>query len=124
VSTALVDLRSKVAAALAPVADGDPNMYTALVDALDPPCLMLGPIGGRSSGTFCLYEVVGVVTAVAGRLEAGAGLDTLDGLVAYVAGRFHGTEWLVESWPEARVFTVGGINYLATRILYSTLATL
>ncbi len=36
------DARSKLAAALAPVEDGDPAILVDLVDSLEPPALMLG----------------------------------------------------------------------------------
>jgi hypothetical protein len=122
VSTALVDLRAKVAAALAPVADTDPAVLVALVDAVQPPALMLGPVSGRAARSSCLFEVAGVVTAIAARLEPGAGMDTLDTLVAYVLERFAAAaEWAVESWSEARVFTVGGIVYLGSRITFTAL---
>ena len=38
----LLEARDKLGAVLAPVADDDPDVLTSLVDAIEPPALMLG----------------------------------------------------------------------------------
>lgn len=120
----LVDIRPKLAAALAPVADDDPSVYPGFVDSIQPPALMLLPVSGRGDRTPCLFQVAGVVMLLAGRFEPGAGMDTLDQLVSYTLTRI-GTDLpdlAVESWSEARGFVVGGITYLGSRLVYTTLA--
>lgn len=119
--TALVDARAKLAAVLAPVADTDPAVLADLVDSIDPPALMLGwgepwldPMGAcRENGRL-------VVTAVAGRLVPGAGVAVLEELVAFALGRLRsdpaGGAWPLEQVSGPRVFTIGGVNYLAARI--------
>jgi len=117
--TALVDARVKLAAALAPVADGDPAVLVDLVDALEPPALMIG--WGEPwlvPDTACLRTGRLTVIAVAGRLVPGAGVATLESLVDYTLGRLAGD---VDPWPldqvgAPRVFPIGGVSYLAARL--------
>lgn len=114
----LLDARAKLAAALAPLDDADPAVLTDLVDSIEPPALMLG--WGEpwlTSDTVCLRTGRLVVTAVAGRLVPGAGVETLEQLVKYVDGRLtsDGGAWPLDSVSGPRVFTIGNVNYLAAR---------
>jgi hypothetical protein len=119
----LVDIRPKLAAALAPVAATDPSVYPGFVDSIQPPALMLLPVSGRGDRTPCIFAVAGVVLMLAARFEPGAGMDTLDQLTSYTLTRMAGLPDLgVESWSEARGFVVGGITYLGSRLVYTTLA--
>jgi hypothetical protein len=116
----VLDARGKLAAALAPLADSDPMVLDNLVDSLDPPVLMLG--WGEPwllPETPCLRTGRLVVTAVGGRLEPGAGIESLEALVDYTLTRLasSGEAWPLDSVSGPRVFTVGGIHYLATRIV-------
>ena len=54
----------------------------------------------------------------AGRLVPGAGVATLEELVHTTLGRLRadGGPWPLDTVSGPRVFTVGGINYLAARI--------
>ena len=125
--TALLDARAKLAAALAPQVDGDPTVLVDLVDGLEPPALMLG--WGEpwlaAARTPCLYGGRLVVTAVAGRLVPGAGVAMLEQLVTTTLDRLQadaaGGAWPLESVSGPRVFTIGGINYLAARITLSVI---
>jgi len=125
--TALLDARAKLAAALAPVDDTDPAVLVDLVDSIEPPALMIG--WGEpwlTPDTSCLRTGRLVITAVAGRLVPGAGIEMLEQLVTYTLGRL--TEAGAGAWPldpatgisGPRVFTVGGIQYLACRITVRT----
>lgn len=124
--TSLLDARVKLAAALAPVADSDPNVLVDLVDSLEPPALMLG--WGEpwlQPETACLQLGRLVVTCVAGRLDPGAGVAALEELIAYTLGRLEAAAepWPLDSVGGPRVFTIGGINYLAARITVRALLT-
>ena len=115
----LLDARAKLAAALVPLDDGDPSVLVNLVDALEPPVLMLG--WGEpwlTPDTACLRTGRLVVTCVAGRLVPGAGIETLEELVEHSLGRLRadGGPWPLDSVSGPRVFTVGNVNYLAARI--------
>jgi len=125
--TALLDARAKLAAALAPVDDGDPTVLVDLVDSIEPPALMIG--WGEpwlTPDTSCIRTGRLVVTCVAGRLVPGAGIEMLEQLVTYTLGRL--TVAGAGTWPldpatgisGPRVFTVGGIQYLAARITIRT----
>jgi len=116
----LLDARVKLAAALAPIADDDPTVLSNLVDALEPPALMLG--WGEpwlTADTACLSTGRLVVTAVAARLVPGAGVETLERLVDYTLGRLaaDGGAWPLDSVSGPRLFTVAKIDYLAARII-------
>jgi hypothetical protein len=122
---ALVDVRAKAAAALAPVDESDPNVHVDLVDALDPPCLLMSwadpmaePKAGASGLGFC--EARFAVICVAGRLEPGAGVEKLEGLVGLVVRRLQvdSDSWPLQQVTAPRVFEVAGIKYLAARVEY------
>jgi hypothetical protein len=115
----LLDARAKLAAALAPIDDADPSVLVDLVDALEPPALMLG--WGEPwlrPQTACLREGRIVITCVAGRLVPGAGIETLEQLVDHTLGRLAADAgaWPLDSVSGPRAFTIANINYLAARI--------
>lgn len=117
--TSLLDARAKLGATLAPVTDTDPEVLTTLVDSLEPPALMLG--WGEpwlQPDTACITSGRLVVTCVAGRLVPGAGVETLEELVHDTLARLRtATEpWPLDNVSGPRVFTIGGVNYLAARI--------
>lgn len=116
----LLDARAKLAATLAPMIDSDPTVLVDLVDSLEPPALMLGwgDPWLEPAQTSCLRQGRLVVTAVAGRLVPGAGVETLENLIDYTLKRLAAD---VGAWPDdgvspPRVFIIGNINYLAARI--------
>jgi len=115
----LLDAREKLAAALAPIEDTDPSVLLSLVDALEPPALMLG--WGEpwlTPDTVCFQTGRMVVTAVAGRLEPGAGIETLEQLIVYTLARLRADAgaWPLDAVSGPRLFVVGKTNYLAARI--------
>jgi hypothetical protein len=115
----LLDARTKLAAVLTPIADDDPDVLVNLVDTIEPPALMIG--WGEpwlTPDTLCLRTGRLVITAVAGRLVPGAGVETLETLVDYTLGRLvvDGGAWPLDGVGGPRVFTVGNVNYLAARI--------
>jgi hypothetical protein len=118
----LLEARTKLAAILAPVLDSDPDVLTSLVDAIEPPALMLGwgEPWLQPSKTLCGYEGRIIVTAVASRIMPGEGLGSLEALVAYVKTRIEAnpTEWTFESVTGPRVFLIAKTSYLACRLTY------
>lgn len=117
--TSLLDARVKLGAELAPVADTDPEVLVDLVDALEPPALMIGwAEPWLTPDTACIQTGRLIVRAVAGRLVPGAGVAMLEELVAYTLGRLAAAAepWPLESVGSPRVFTIANINYLAANI--------
>lgn len=117
--TTVADARAMLAAVLAPAADGDPMVLVDLVDALEPPALMLG--WGEPwlvPETHCLRTGRLTIIAVAGRLVPGAGVEMLEDLVEYTLGRLavDPNPWPLDSVGAPRVFPIGGLNYLAARV--------
>jgi hypothetical protein len=115
----LLEVRDKLGAVLAPIDDDDPNVLTSLVDAIEPPALMLGwnepwlePEG------MCFNTGHVVVTCVAARLSPGEGIAKLEELVAYTLRRLRtDTEsWALTNVSGPRVFLIAKTNYLACRI--------
>jgi hypothetical protein len=115
----LADAREKLAAALAPVADADPDVLVSLVETIEPPALMIGwGDPWLTPNTSCVSQGRLVVTAVAGRLSPGEGVATLEELIAYVLDRLKadGGAWPLDSISGPRVFVMARTNYLAVRI--------
>jgi hypothetical protein len=115
----LADARSKLAAALAPVADSDPAVLASLVDTIEPPALMIGwGDPWLAPDTSCLTKGRLVVTAVGSRLVPGEGVATLEDLVAYVLGRLAAdpSPWPLDSVSGPRVFEMARTKYIAVRI--------
>jgi len=115
----LLEVRSKVGAVLAPVLDSDPMVLVDLVDALEPPALMLG--WGEPwlvPDTHCLRTGRLVITAIAGRLMPGPGIAALEEMVAYTLVRLGADPgpWPLDSVGGPRVFVIGKVSYLAARI--------
>lgn len=115
----LTEARDKLAAVLAPVADSDPYVQSSLVDAIEPPALLLGwgepwlePLG------MCTKTGRIIVTCVASRIQPGEGLATLEWLVDWALGRIQGDQpnWTLETVSGPRVFLIAKTNYLACRI--------
>lgn len=124
----VADARSKLAAALAPVADGDPDVLVSLVDTIEPPALMIG--WGEpwlTLDTACLHLGRLTITAVASRFVPGEGVATLESLVVYTLGRLRQAgvgAWPLDEISGPRVFTMGKTNYLAVRITVTTRITI
>ncbi len=115
----LADARAKLAAALAPVADTDPDVLVSLVDSIEPPALMIGwGDPWLAPDTPCLTKGRLVVTAVASRLSPGEGVVKLEDLVAYTLGRLAAdpSPWPLDSVSGPRVFEMARTKYLAVRI--------
>lgn len=115
----LLDARAKLAAALAPLNPTDPTVLVDLVDAIAPPALMLG--WGEpwlAPQTACLRTGRLVITAVAARLQPGAGIATLEELIDYTLARLaaDGGPWPLDTVSGPRSFTIANINYLAARL--------
>lgn len=115
----ITEARDKLAAALAPVTDGDPDVLTSLVDSIEPPALMLGWADPwLEPDTACITRGRLVITAVSSRMAPGEGVATLESLVRYVLGRLRDNPgvWPLDSVSGPRVFTIAKTNYLAVRI--------
>ena len=131
----VLDAREKLATVLAPVEDSDPTVLTSLVDALEPPVLMLGwgdpwwdpamTTGVMRRPSFCSGTGHLVVTAVASRLVPGDGIAVLERLAHYTYERLSTDEdFGVEGITGPRVFLIARTNYLAARISVRATVTL
>jgi len=125
----LVDVRQAAAVVLAPVADSDPDVIVNVVDSLTPPAYMLvwnDPwlevgVGAPTMGP-CVWTAHLQVLCVAGRLEPGPGVETLEQMVSVALAAFRADTSY--PWPPGdvsgpRVFNIAGLDYLATRINYA-----
>jgi hypothetical protein len=128
----LTGLRDAMAAVLAPASDEDPYVFADFVDSLTPPALViehgspfLEPgIGQRTMGQ-CDYTARLVVVCIAGRLEPGAGMDTLEQLESYVIDRVRGDlqPWVLEEVSQRGQYDLAGITYLAATVTYQITTT-
>lgn len=125
---ALTEIRAAAAAALQPIEPDDPPVLVDVVDSVTPPALMLlwedpwleaGAGLGAVMGP-CLWTARLMVLCVAGRLEPGPGIATLEQLVSHVFDRLSEDEypWPIGSPTAPRVFDIGGVPYLGARVTY------
>jgi hypothetical protein len=115
----LLEARDKLSAVLQPVAETDPWVLASLVDAIDPPALMIGwGDPWLQPDTACLSTGRLVITCVAARFEPGEGVAKLEELVTYTLGRLRGDTgpWPLDNVSGPRVFTIAKTTYLAARI--------
>jgi len=117
----MAEIRARAAAALAPVSDTDPYVFDNVVDAVEPPALILGwDDPWLSYETSCLYWAQFAVLCVAGRVEPDPGVAKLEELVTYTIGRLRADSyaWPVASSQAPRRFTIAKIEYLGARVGY------
>ena len=117
----LTDVRAALAETLAPSDDADPDVLADLVDAISPPVLML-----EWSDPWLTPRTVGVgyydahvnVLAIAGRVEPGEGVTTLEQVMQHVVARLTGSgrSWPIESMTAPRRFEIAGLSYLGARV--------
>jgi hypothetical protein len=123
----LADIRDMAGVALAPETDTDPVVLVDVVDSLEPPAIMLiwdDPwlevgVGAPTMGP-CVLNARLAVMCIAGRLEPGAGVRTLETLVAYAVGRMKADTytWRLNAVGAPRIYTIGNVDYLGSRITY------
>ncbi len=123
----IADARERAMAALAPATDTDPNVQSR-VDAVSPPALIvlwgdpwLDPHTRTGRTTACTFTGRLNVLAVAGQLDAGAAVETLEQLVTYTIARLAADSY---SWPLPTVGwpyrqPIGNVMYLAAELRYS-----
>ena len=114
-----LEVRPKLGALLAPILDSDPNVLTSLVDAIEPPALMIGwaePAFEPDTACFMVGHLV--ITCVAARLMPGEGITSLEELWTYTMGRLRTDtpNWSLESGSGPRVFPIAKTSYIASRI--------
>lgn len=124
---ALVDVRPKLLAVLAPIADDDPNVVD-VVDSISPPTYMIGwgqpwltpmTVGG------CNWSTRIIVLSVAGRIDPTSGMDRLENMVTSALARLSGDadRWPVEAVNVPERVEIGGVSYLAARITLTPVVT-
>lgn len=117
----LAEVRARAAAALAPIDDLDPYVFDNVVDALEPPALVLTwDDPWLTYRAACLFDAQFAVLCIAGRIEPDPGVATLEQLQAHVIGRLRDDDY---SWPfttstAPRRYVMNGIEYLGARVIY------
>lgn len=125
----LGDVRARAALALAPTVPGDPTVFESLVDALDPPALVLlwgtpwveprSMVSGMSERRG-YWQANLAVWMFAGRLEPAPGTEELERLLGYTFQRLatDSYTWPVPTSTPPRWTNVGGVRYLAASLEY------
>ena len=121
----LTEVRARAALALDPAEPGAPEVLVNVVDAVTPPVIMLTwedpwltpRTVGMGDG---FWDAQLGVLCLAARLEPGAGVETLEDLVAYAIGRLAADSypWPVASSQAPRIFEIGGVPLLGARLVY------
>ena len=124
----LIDVRARAAAALEPELDDDPAVLVNLVDAVQPPALMLDwddpwltvGLDGRPVMGPCTWEASLSVICFGSRVEPGPGVEQLEQLVTYTINRLRADDypWPVATVQSPRVFTIANIPLLGARVGY------
>jgi len=121
----LSEVRARAAQALAPDPDSDLVVLPDLVDAVQPPALMFewnDPwVTVRTvAGATGFYEANLNVLCLAGRVEPGPGIETLEGLVAFVLSRLQADpySWALAASQAPRVFDVNNVPLLGARLSF------
>jgi hypothetical protein len=121
----LTEVRARAAAALAPASEADPVVLEDLVDSVQPPALMLiwndpwlmlrTVAGGQG-----IFEASLTVLCLAGRVEPGPGIETLEQLVSHTLGRLQADaySWPLQASQAPRVFEIGNIPLLGARLTF------
>lgn len=117
---ALADVRAKLAAVLAPIAVDDPPVID-YPDAIPGPCYVLGygfPWLLPMANAGCNWRCLATITVIAGRLEPGANLSTLEDMAATALRRLQvdAQTWPVEAVGVPENLDYAGVTYLAARI--------
>jgi hypothetical protein len=118
--SSLLDARVKLGALLAPATDDDPDVHDNIVDALVPPCLVVGwraPMVIDRATCFAYGELF--VMLVAGRIDVAAGIETLETLYDYTETRLRGdaaTGWTIPSDTGPILWELANTSYLACRV--------
>ena len=128
----LAGVRPAAAAALAPEQDTDPAVFEDVVDALQPPAVMLawddpwleGGPGLRTMGP-CVYTARLRVICCAARLMPGSGVDELERLVSYVLVRMRADahSWALDQVTSPEQVTSSGIELLRAEVTYTITTT-
>ena len=117
----LAEVRPRAAQALAPASPDDPLVYVDYPDAVDVPCLFVywdNP--WLTYRTACLWDVELSILQIAGRIEAGPGIDTIERLAQYTIERLRADSqsWAFSSSQAPAKVDIANIPYLAGRINY------
>ena len=119
----VAEVRARAAAALEPEAETDPPVLVNIVDAVEPPALMLEWVDPwlepQTAGTGYWLARLDVV-CLAQRHEPGPGVESLEALITHTITRLRADSY---PWPAAtlqapRVFTIAGVPLLGARVSY------
>lgn len=125
-SLPLTSVRAVAASALTPSPDDPPiAVLPDLVDAVEPPALMLEwndpwlELETVAGGFGIFYARLNVI-CFAGRVEPGPGVATLEQLVSYTLGRLQSDaySWPLDDSQAPRRFDINGIPLLGARLLF------
>lgn len=122
----IAEVRARAAEVLAPAGDDDPTVL-GLTDAVVAPCLMLAWAqpwlvpNGQPPMFYARLEV----QVIGGRVDAEGSTFAVEDLAAFVIGRFAARGagrlvWLPVTVIAPRAANIGGVDYLAARLVYQT----
>jgi len=121
VSVSILDARAKLAAVLAPLDDDEPPLYDNLVDAIHPPCIMLGwriPMIDWAGQTPCTAFGTLGLTLVGGRIDAAGGVEAIESMYDTVQRRLRADSqgWAMRTDGGIVRYEIGNVLYLACRV--------
>lgn len=130
-ATATIDLtglRAAAAAALEPPPEGW-NIHPNLVESVEPPAIVLDwdepwilpGLQGISAMGPCVYEARMRMLCIAGRTSPAEGIETLEGLVAYVLEQMKADPypWRLDRVVSPGQFDIAGVTLYGAAVIYA-----
>lgn len=115
---ALAELRSRVAAVLAPVPGEFWEVHDSPVDSLVPPAYLLSwSDRWLSPSTHCFWSARLDVVTIANRIDVEPGMELLETLVETGLDRLSAAGLPAINALRPSRFELGGVTYLATRLI-------
>lgn len=118
-SVSILDARVKLTAILAPQTDDEPPVHVSNVDAVAPPCMIVGwrvPMidGWHVKGAFAHLSV----QLVGARIEAVGGVEAIESMYDTLQRRLRDDSagWTVTADGGITALVIGGVQYLACRV--------
>lgn len=115
--SSLLDARAKLGALLQPVADEDPDVHDAPVDAVVTPALIIGwrtPMLDKFANCTAMANLF--VMIVAERLDIASGYETIEAQYQRVEQTLRAAGWAIDSDSGPGAAEIGKTLYLACRI--------
>jgi hypothetical protein len=119
VSVGILDARVKLGAVIAPQSDDEPPVHLSNVDAVAPPCIIIGwNIPMVDDWRACAAMGHLTLQLVGARIEAVGGVEAIESMYDTVQRRLRedAVGWTVRTDEGITALLIGGVQYLGCRV--------